>query len=66
MKGEIKLAVKGLYFGCVKSIEQDFLTAYKELHLTLLSQENDDTIMQSYEEMQYFYQRVIKPQQKGL
>lgn len=59
-------------FGCIKAIEYDFLSAYNKLHLNLLENTKEDEIIQDYialgmiekdsdENMQKFYQDVIKP-----
>ena len=59
-------------FGCVKCVEDDFLTQYNQLHLNLLKEEDDMSIVKQYvilgmieeqseEEMLKFYTEVIKP-----
>jgi len=59
-------------FGCVKSVENTFLKQYNQLHLSLLENKDDLTVMQQYvslgmveetnqEEMTNFYSEVIKP-----
>ena len=59
-------------FGCVKCVEDDFLTQYNQLHLNLLKEEDDISIVNQYvtlgmieeqseEEMLKFYTEVIKP-----
>ncbi|MCF6244488.1 MAG: AarF/ABC1/UbiB kinase family protein [Sulfurovum sp.] len=59
-------------FGCVKKVEDDFLKQYNQLHLNLLENEDDMSIItqyltlgmieeQSEKEMLQFYREVIKP-----
>jgi len=59
-------------FGCVKRVEDDFLTQYNQLHLNLLEENNDQSIIKQYvtlgmieeqteEEMLTFYTEIIKP-----
>ena len=59
-------------FGCVKCVENDFLTQYNQLHLNLLEENDDQSIIQQYvtlgmieeeneEEMLTFYTEIIKP-----
>ena len=59
-------------FGCIKEISDEFLDAYNSLHLTLLEKQDDTEIIAQYiklgmididrqDNMQYFYQEVIKP-----
>ena len=59
-------------FGCVKRVEDDFLTQYNQLHLNLLKVDDDISIVKQYvtlgmieeqsqEEMLKFYTQVIKP-----
>ncbi len=59
-------------FGCVKRVEDEFLTQYNQLHLNLLEENDDQSIIQQYvtlgmieeeneEEMLTFYTEIIKP-----
>jgi predicted unusual protein kinase regulating ubiquinone biosynthesis (AarF/ABC1/UbiB family) len=59
-------------FGCVKCVEDDFLAQYNQLHLNLLKENDDLSIVKQYltlgmieeqseEEMLKFYTEVIKP-----
>jgi len=59
-------------FGCVKCVEDDFLSQYNQLHLNLLKENDDLSIVQQYvnlgmieeqseEKMLTFYTDVIKP-----
>lgn len=59
-------------FGCVKKVDEDFLTRYTTLHRSLLEGANDEEIIPHYvgfgmikedteENMLHFYQEVIKP-----
>jgi len=59
-------------FGCVKNVEEDFLHMYNQLHLNLIEDNADMSIIQQYiklgmieeeseEEMLEFYTNVIKP-----
>ncbi|CAA6818250.1 MAG: Ubiquinone biosynthesis monooxygenase UbiB [uncultured Sulfurovum sp.] len=59
-------------FGCVKTVEEDFLKKYNQLHLNLVENHDDKSIIpqyidlgmieeQSEEKMQKFYIEVIKP-----
>jgi predicted unusual protein kinase regulating ubiquinone biosynthesis (AarF/ABC1/UbiB family) len=59
-------------FGCVKQVEDDFLHQYNQLHLNLLDNEDDRTIINQYitlgmieeesqAKMKKFYTEVIQP-----
>lgn len=59
-------------FGCVKKLDDDFLTSFSELHVSLMDELPDEEITQQYanlkmidqdtpEKMLEFYQEVIKP-----
>jgi len=59
-------------FGCVKNVEEDFLQMYNQLHLNLIEDNDDMSIIRQYiklgmieeaseEEMLEFYINVIKP-----
>jgi len=59
-------------FGCVKNVEEDFLQMYNQLHLNLLEDNDDMSIIRQYiklgmieeeseEKMLEFYTNVIKP-----
>ena len=59
-------------FGCVKKVEDDFLKQYNQLHLNLLENKDDMSVIKQYitlgmieesseEEMLHFYTEVIKP-----
>lgn len=59
-------------FGCVKKVEEDFLHRYNQLHLNLLENKDEITIIQQYmtlgmieesneNEMLKFYTEVIQP-----
>ena len=59
-------------FGCVKRVENDFLKMYNQLHLNLLENKSDLSVIQQYvtlgmieeqseEEMLKFYTEIIKP-----
>jgi predicted unusual protein kinase regulating ubiquinone biosynthesis (AarF/ABC1/UbiB family) len=59
-------------FGCVKSISQEFLSQYNQLHLNLIDHKSDEDIVLDYvklgmisqesdKKMLAFYQEVIKP-----
>ena len=59
-------------FGCVKRVEDNFLTQYNQLHLNLLKENDDLSIVKQYvtlgmieeqseKEMLKFYTQVIKP-----
>ena len=59
-------------FGCVKKLDDDFLTSFSKLHVSLMDELPDEEITQQYaelrmidndtpEKMLEFYQEVIKP-----
>lgn len=59
-------------FGCIKYVDQEFLTHYNHLHLSLIYGENEDEIVRQYanlkmidqsdiETMRAFYQEIIRP-----
>jgi len=59
-------------FGCVKKVDDDFLKQYNQLHLNLLENKDDMSVIKQYitlgmieesseEEMLHFYTEVIKP-----
>jgi len=59
-------------FGCVKTIEEDFLKKYNRLHLSLLDGISDEEVLKQYielemidgdshEDMMTFYRETIKP-----
>jgi len=59
-------------FGCVKKVKDDFLKQYNQLHLNLLENKDDMSVIKQYitlgmieesseEEMLHFYTEVIKP-----
>ncbi len=59
-------------FGCVKQVDANFLHLYNQLHLNLLENKDDTTVIQHYitlgmieesneKEMLHFYTQVIKP-----
>jgi len=59
-------------FGCVKKVEDDFLKQYNQLHLNLLENHDDLSVIKQYvslgmieesskDEMLHFYKEIIKP-----